>query len=327
MESQIIKLIAVSQGISERYITICHSRSGFSQTTKYVVTLDNRTEMTNVMFAKVIAKQQPGFCLETLKTEASVYKILNYLGLGGKYFPRFIDYIESDEFAVLLVEYLSDTNWNIKWDLSGIKNLRFVIEEIHNTPLSQDIINKIQAISSEYKIAQKNNSPVYHDVLETNKLFLDAWNGNEGAFMNSCGQTYHKCSYEVAEEIEWFSCQCNFFEPQKLILRDLNVGNIAINNDKIVFVDPVYLDVGNPALDIIMLAITVLCSFSANSEANDVSNYVIKEFIKDKPLFAYLTKYWIASAAMPVSPVNEAWRSFQEKYASTALKIWDTLYC
>jgi fructosamine-3-kinase len=320
MHKETLHQIAIAEQFDEASIQVTQVEGGFTANAKYLVegTAPDDT-LTNV-FAKVIDAASPEAVI--LDTEAEVYQILTELGLTGSYFPQYRGYIRTEAERVLLVDYLPDVSWGGPWNGTNIEKLHHSIDAVHNAAMTEVQVEKVKQ-TAQHLLEKLGPDPAAMLDPEKDQFFQAAWRLADGTFVNSKGETYFGPVEPTSiDSLVTAADSYDLTQPPKLILKDLNFGNLAVSGDRVYFVDPVYLDIGNPTSDLAVLGINILKTFPSDSPLCDL---VKNTFLQDKAALAYQLKYWVACTSLPRTDPDDAWMKFQESCAVKALTVWQEL--
>ncbi len=326
MNKESLHEIAATQQVEESSLHITPIEGGFTGATKYVIegVAANATPLS--LFSKVVDVATSSVEVAVLDTEARMYGVLTDLQLTGKYFPNYRGYVKTPTERALLIDYLPDVSWGGPWDRDNIEKLSASIAVVHDTPLTNTAIVNIRQIGGELKeTLQKESASNFNDV-EKDRLFHEAWKTQENSFVNSRGiQYFSAASNGSIDTLLETEATYDKDSPSKLILKDLNFGNLAVASDRVYFVDPVYLDIGNPTHDLVVLGVNILRGLSDDPEGNQLREVVKSTFLKDRAALAHLIKYWVACTSLAPTDSQNAWMDFQQSCAATALTVWEEL--
>jgi aminoglycoside phosphotransferase (APT) family kinase protein len=297
---------------------------GFMATAKYIVRLEaDRSAApapgrTNTFFVKT-AESDTSDAL-TLYVEAEHYRTLTEAGLTGAAFPHTFDYVETPERTAIIMEYLEGATWGGPWTPENINEAITVLRAIHSTRLSQAQRNRILLTNRDLMNALKEaEEPGAIDRIRQGELFEKGWNADRSRLQNSRGQQYYP---EVPGLYDDISFETTMFDPERpahLLLGDVNIGNLCFMDKRAIFVDPVYLHLGNPALEEVSLGINILRVLPA--EALTERELIKKHLLRDRAALASAIEYHVAATTLPYEH-NTAWMDFQQECAVTALDVW-----
>lgn len=327
MNNETLHEISNTLRLDEGSLRVNPFEGGFTEAAKYVIDVADEDAAPTRVFAKVIDNTESTTEGSVLATEAKMYEILTGLGLTGEFFPQFMGYVESSSERALLINYLSDVTWGGPWNRENIAKLSRSISAVHNATLTEGDIENICQIAKQLRIVLERGSETNFDSDEGNRLFSTAWQPVDRSFVNSKGVRYFtvKSTTSVDKLLE---ADASFDEkhPANLILRDLNPGNLAIAKDRVYFVDPVYLAIGNPSFDLVVLGVNILDEQQTGVIDMELQQFVKDTFFQDKAALAHLIKYWVACTSLPPKDSQASWMNFQQSCAVTALRVWDELY-
>lgn len=323
MEKSILEEI-VKKSKLEEPLGIERIDGGFTKSSKWIISGNRSESDAEVLFAKVIDRRLASVAEQAaLETEATMYGVLTDLDLTGRYFPRYNGYIKTPKQAALLIDYLPDVTFGGPWNQTNIENLHRSINAVHSTTLTPDIKIRIHQARVDLKNKLGDSVTDFGDT-EKDSLFHKALQGRE--FINSKNSAYAASEPKGSQRLLEAAAAYDANRPASLILKDLNFGNLGIGQEGVCFVDPVYLSVGNPAFDLVVLGINILRGLP-DINANKAIREIVKEtFLQDKLALADLTKYWVACTSLPIYDPKDAWMDFQQSCAATALGVWGELY-
>lgn len=326
MTKEILYEVSSVQHIDESSLQISPVEGGFTGTAKYIIE-GQSVEGTPVnLFAKVVDAATHSTEMAVLGTEAKMYGVLTDLGLTGKYFPRFRGYTRTPSEHALLIDYLPDVSWGGPWNHANIEKLSASINAVHNTSLTDGDAEHVKQIADELTQTLESGSASNFDEEGKNRLFHDAWHKDDNSFVNSRGVIYFSASSsEGISALLETEATYDKNNPPRLILKDLNFGNLAVASDRVYFVDPVYLSIGNPAFDLAVLGVNMLRNLPDEPGDSSLRELVKSNFLQDKAALAHLIKYWVACTSLPLTDSQNAWMDFQQSCAVTALQVWEEL--
>ncbi|MGC1177145.1 MAG: hypothetical protein WA843_03685 [Candidatus Saccharimonadales bacterium] len=297
---------------------------GFTQAEKYVVTCQT-PEGPKQLFAKVVDAQNQ---LESrvLDAEATHYQSLAQLRLTGRYFPGFHTYVRTEQTRALLIDYLPETTWGGPWTLENTQKLFDSISAIHAVDVPEGQKKRIRYTADSLMNYLYKESPNTLNDDDYARLFEHAWSSGKSHVVNSRGQQYFNGNAELYEEIKDCSARYDKRAGERIQIRDVNFNNIGVTADGVVFVDPAYLDIGNPASDMVGLGLNVLLVTPDDEEHLAVRQFVKDKFIADnKFALARTIQSLLAVGTLEYGEVENPWMDYHQQMAETALRAWHDL--
>lgn len=297
MEQESLHAIAAERQIRTGSLRATPIEEGFTGATKYLIETESGTE-PRILFCKLVETNNTKDAA-TIQAEVVAYEILTELHLTGVYFPVYRGNVRTSSEHALLIDYLPNVSWGGPWNRDNIEKLHRSIVAGHNTQMSSQAAADIIQTSSTLNETLQNESAASFDGKEKDALFREAWN-MEKSLVNSRGMKYFSAAPGSIDALLKAEADFDKDSPSRLILRDINFGNIAIGHDRVYFVDPVYIGLGNPNRDLIVLGVNITRTFSSENQDNtELQKRVQQLFFKDKAALAFLTKYWVACTSLP----------------------------
>ncbi len=296
---------------------------GFTDSEKFVVR--NADGESEAMFAKIVDADNELEAL-VLDTEADHYKTLGELGLTGTYFPRFRRYVNTPQTRALLIDHLPGVSWGGPWSLANIVKLLDAVTAVHEATLSEEQKTRVRQTADtlmEYLYRQSANT-LSDDAYA--RLFEQSWTEDKSYATNSRGQRYFTAGLAFYKELKAAAGQYDKKDGERVILRDTNFNNIAVAADRVIFVDPAYLDIGNPSSDMVSLGLNVLLVTPDDEAHQDVRQFVKDEFIVDRLALARLVHDVLAVGMLPYGDGDNAWMDYHQQMAEVALHTWRELF-
>lgn len=314
--------LAIALGYSDRAMTFEPLGGGFTQSEKYVVRSGSNDEP---LFAKVV---ETANALETivLDTEADHYRSLDSLGLTGKFFPAFNNYVHTDHNKALFIDYLPDAKWGGPWDQENVEKLLHAAQGVHAIEVPEKQKTHIQETAESMMEYLYENSPNTLGDKDYDRLYEAAWSADKSQVVNSRGQQYFAASPGLYQTIKTESADYDKRAGNRIIIRDTNFNNIAITDDKVVFVDPAYLDIGNPAGDMVTLGLNVLLVTPDDDKHRDLRQFVKDNFITDRLALARTVQQLLAIGTLKYGSGENPWMDYHQSMAEVALNTWHELY-
>lgn len=294
---------------------------GFTESTKYIL---QTPEGSPRFFAKVI---DPTNSVEAkvLAAEAAHYESLTGLGLTGEFFPTFRAYLAEPHAHALVIDYLPDTSWGGPWDKENIKKLHKAISGIHAKKAPESARVSIRDTAVDLLEYLHRTSPNTLDDADYARLYEQAWSPDKIAINNSRGQQYFQATPAVYQEVKVRALGYNKHAGDSIIVRDVNLGNIGIAEDRAIFVDPAYLDIGDPSGDMVGLGLNVLLGMPDDETHAELRDHVIQHFIIDRNALAKTVQSLVAIGTLEYSGTENPWMDYHQRMAEVALHTWQKI--
>lgn len=315
--------LARALGGEEQGLTFEPVEGGFTGTDKYIVR--SSADDPEPMFAKIV---DVGNELESivLDTEAEHYRSLTQLGLAGRFFPKFHQYVSSAHAKALFIDYLPDVRWGGPWNEEDVIKLLNSVNAIHGLEVPEEQKVSIHRTARALRKYLYRESPNTLSDEDSARLFEQAWNEDKTRVVNSRGHHYFEAGPELYHEIKTAAAAYDQKAGERVIIRDTNFNNIAIADDRVIFVDPAYLDIGNPASDMVSLGLNILLVTPDDEAHHDLRRLVKDQFLADKLALSWTTRHLMAIGTLEYGDGPNPWMDYHQSMAEVALSTWQELY-
>lgn len=256
-----------------------------------------------------------------IESEASIYKFLGGLQLCGTLFPLSDGLIQNDDLTALVLDNINAT-WGGPWSKENIVLLDAAIEKLHNTPLKSEDKDRIEEIARNVRkiIGDKPKDDSEEAKQKKRDLFWETWSESLGGFVDSQNIVYFEADAGIAGRILELA-ENNVEVTQKLTMQDMNFSNIGFLSDKVFFVDPVYMKLGDPEFDRTVAGVNILLQLN-NRVSTELSDLILYKFFRSKEMLAKLIVYYTFSSHKKLDKSQKVWQKFHQECAVVALKIF-----
>ena len=315
-KQKLIKALSSGLGINQESIELAEVGGGFTGASKFILNT-NGTKY----FIKTAEKTEKTDAF-LIMSESQIYDLLGKLGLSGKIFPKYENFVNDEQVRALILEYL-DADWGGPWNIKNIKLVDRALRALHNTPLSdkdKELLGSISASVSEFvgEAAKRKMSDE-----EKIKQFRESLNASKKGFESWDGQIYYKCSDELVEMVIAEASKKNEDKPQALIMHDMNFANIGFSGSHAYFVDPVFMRLGDPEHDRSVLGINILYR-TKGKIAPKTKKFVIDNFLRSKPILARLIGYHTVTAKESEEASSSDWQKYHQGCAKAGLEVFSS---
>jgi hypothetical protein len=298
---------------------------GFTGAQKFVLQGHETDGTPGVVFVKAADLATNPDEAVVLETEAAMYKIISGLDSVSKYFPGYKGYKRDDHLVALFIDYLPELSWGGPWTTATVGMLASALDEIHGTTIDPPTGQAITERADSLRAKLYAQSPYTFDRPKRRQLFEAATDLRTGEFSNSRNQTYYQLPAEAANNLAVAATTFNPNSEKKFLVTDLNFGNIGFSPQQAYFVDPVYIELGGAATDMINVGINILRAVESTAANAQLIDQVKATFLADHAALADAITYWVACTALGYRGEDDAWMDYQQSCAVTALVTWEQL--
>jgi hypothetical protein len=325
MREEVIQDIEVLLGFKPDTTEFTEVEGGFTGAQKFIVSNNETNGTSNEAFIKLAELATHPEEAVVLDTEATMYGLISKLDGVGKYFPGYRAYKRDNQIAVLAIQYLPGLTWGGPWTEKTVNLLASALEEVHSVTIDPAVGQEITKHANALRTKLYEQSPYTFNRQKRRELFEDAADFDTGKLTNSRQHNYYHLPIETARDIAKSASEFNPEAEKKFIVTDLNFGNIGFSSDQVYFVDPVYVELGVPATDMVNVGINIVRTLPQTEDNARLAKLVKETFLSDKAALADTITYWVACTSLGYRGEKDEWMNFQQECALTALKVWEEL--